>query len=185
MSLRGLTGHRSSSRTRAKVKLDSKMPTDFEPIDHKNLDFLSRSLKEARTNIKDIDVQKKISAVLWLANHVEYLTKDLIRNLRRLIKISSYKKFNGTFFWPFQPEEENLKKMTLGNLINELGRFNFPDRMAILDLLNRFNDNRIKLIHKLLDEPPDENLISSIIEDFDNIFARYLTIQEEMKKSWP
>ena len=99
--------------------------------------------------------------------------------------MTTYKKFNGVFFWPFDNEENDLKRAPLGSLIKELSEFNFPDRITLLELLGKFNSNRIKLIHKLLDEPPDGILIAKLLEDFDNIFLRYRSIQTEMLSNWP
>jgi len=161
------------------------MSFDFEPIDHKNTTFLNQSLNEAREDIKSGDRQKEITAVLTLSNQTEYLVKDLIRNLRRMIKGATYQNFNGVIFWPSHDEESDLGKTTLGQLVRKLEEFNFPDKESLVKYLSSFNENRIKLIHKLLDEAPSKELINAIADDFENIFTRYKTIQKELVQKWP
>lgn len=74
---------------------------------------------------------------------------------------------------------------TLGQLVRKLEEFNFPDKESLVKYLSSFNENRIKLIHKLLDEVPSKELINAIADDFENIFTRYKTIQKELVQKWP
>lgn len=159
------------------------MSFDFNPIKHNNINLLIKTLDQARKDIASNDAQKELSAILVFSNHAEYVSKDILRNLRRAIKISSQQSFNGVFFWP--DAEEELKKLTLGQIIRELEELGFPLKTDFIRYLKSFNERRIKLMHKLLDESVDQDLIKGIADDFENIFERYLIIQKEIVDKWP
>jgi len=161
------------------------MSFDFEPIKHKDLKFLQNNLDKARSDITKSKKEQKLSAVLSFVNHAEYITRDLLRNLRRMTKITMYQNFERSFFWPVD-EEKGLKSISLGKAISKLEEFSFPDKKEFIELLKKLNKKRIKLIHKMLDEPMIINDLSDKIQDdFENIFVRYRAIQDAMREKWP
>lgn len=160
------------------------MSFDFQMMGHEKIELLNKTLDEAQRDIENTDKQKKISAILVFANHVEYLTRDILKNLMRMIKISAYQRFNGSIFWP--DPETNLGNYPLGRLIELLRCFSFPDKSQFLKHLSNFNEMRIKFIHRLLEEAPiDENVARLIKENFNNIFDRYKIIRKEIEDKWP
>ncbi|MBI2098522.1 MAG: hypothetical protein HYT49_02570 [Candidatus Wildermuthbacteria bacterium] len=159
------------------------MPSDFEPIGHTDIDLLNESLKKAREYARGDTSEEKLTAILLLVNHVEYVASDILRNLHRMIKVGTYEKFNGVISWPIS---ECMKKKTLGGMIADLQEFNFPDREEFIRCLSAFNKKRNKLMHRLLESPSLEvSALEAIIQDFDNIFHRYRSIKQELLTKWP
>jgi len=168
---------------------ETKIKDDFLPVEHNDVEKLNESLEKA-VSLSSGSNQDKFVTVLILANHVEYLAKDILKDLRRMIRISAYNSYNGTIFWPtkefFNTKNKDIEKFMFGEIIEELNQFNFPDKEDFLKCLSQFNKKRIPLIHKLLDQNLVENLqIQEILNIFNNIFSRYKVISTELRKKWP
>ena len=107
------------------------MTDDFSVIGHDDMQKLNASLTQAK-DFSTGDNPQKLATVLILTNHVEYLTKNILKNLRRMIKISAYNNYNGSIFWPAveikMHREKKIDKLTLGEIAGELAQFNFPDK---------------------------------------------------------
>lgn len=162
---------------------------DFSLIGHNDIGKLNASLEQA-IKFSTGDNQQKLAAVLIFANHIEYLSRDILKNLRRMVKISTYQSYNGTIFWPTNElkntKDKKIDKLMMGEIQEELKQFNFPDKENFLKNLGNFNQKIILLIHKLLEQDLVEDLqIQEILSIFNNIFKRYKTILGEFKNKWP
>ncbi len=160
------------------------MENDFSIIEHRNVDRLNKSLNKAK-QYKDGTKEEQLAAILIYANHIEYATRNLLESLGKIIMVASYKEFNGVIFWPSKSKRIG-SNATLGQMIKELGCFNFPDKDELIKNLEEFNGMRIKIIHKLLEvDELGENVMRDIDRVFDNVFTRYRTIRKELKERWP
>ena len=159
------------------------MSSDFELIKHSDIKLLNETLAKAKGYARKGSNEEKLTAILLFSNHVEYIATDILKNLRRMIKTSTYENFNGVISWP---AKEDVKKTTLGGSIAILQEFNFPDKEDFIKSLSEFNKKRNKLIHHLLEAPSIESFeLESMIKDFDNIFFRYSNIRKEISNKWP
>ncbi len=171
------------------VDAKNEIKNDFSPVGHDDIEKLNASLEQAR-KFSTGNNQEKLATVLILVNHVEYLTKNILKNLKRMIKISAYISYNGTIFWPTKEfkntRNKDIDKFTLGEIKEELNQFNFPDKEDFLRYLNIFNQKRISLVHELLDQSLVKDLqIEEVLNIFNNIFLRYKIILSELIKKWP
>lgn len=168
----------------AKKKVNEK----FIPFQHEHLDIKQELLQMAR-NIKipeqeqnTTQIQIDLASVLIYSNMTEYLAENLLESLNYHIKKSTYKEFAGILYINCTYSEDN--NMTLGTLIRELNKFNFPDKENILKSFKKISESRNKIFHNLAksdldgigklikeDLPIIKDQTEKLIEKIDIIYA--------------
>lgn len=121
-----------------------KSKTTFRPFVHDNLELKNELVELARNIIDDESLEKRLAAILIYWNIAEYLAENLLDNLNHIIRESSYKSFAWILFLQSASWDNNR---TLGQLIIEIKKFNFPDKDWIIDCLQKIVESRNKIFH--------------------------------------
>lgn len=120
----------------------------FAPFTHENIDIKNELLQLAR-NARKQDQERKLenelASVLIYSNIAEYLAENLLENLNHFVKQSTYKDFGGILFL------ENVcspdRKRTLNQVVDEIQKFSFPDKINILSCLRKIAESRNRIFH--------------------------------------
>ncbi len=128
----------------------------YTPFEHKNFNYINKSIELARKQDKSKIEGLMTSAVIY-TNLAEYLLINLIENIQQMIFLSSYKNFNGVFYLK-NKETDNLSKKTIGALIDSLKKYKFPDDEEFIRLVSEFSKARIMIIHRLMKIKGNEDL---------------------------
>jgi hypothetical protein len=155
----------------------------IQPFSHPHKQILNVWLAEARKifSKKESSSTEKLSGILIFSNQVEYICKQLLHSFSWANKKIVYSNCDGIFF-PIEKDYTNSKE-TLGALVAELKKYNFPDRESFIDKLEKFNEKRNLVIHKLLDNEKIKDDESEIIKKmFDEIFSTQIVINKAVSK---
>lgn len=127
----------------------SKKQKTFHPLTHENLDIKNELLNMARkasTVNGDDALTSRLASVLIYSNITEYLAQNLLDNLTYYAKHGTYQYFAGILFVE-KMSEQSSERMTLGTIISELKKFNFPDKMEIIDDFEKISKSRNRIFH--------------------------------------
>jgi hypothetical protein len=133
------------------------------------------------------------TATLIYANLVDYLARHLLENLRKMISINSYKQFNAGCYY----DPSKRINISLGIICKELKEgFEFPDKNNFLDLLSKFNKERTKIMHNLMQMDVDINdenneQLNKLKKDLheiskmaEEILTKYIVIAQGVTNMW-
>lgn len=144
----------------------------FVPLTHENLEIKNELLQIAR-NIQSEEneqfkksIQENLSSVLIYSNIAEYLAENLLENLNHYIKESTYKDFGGILF--INSSYSDKSNMTLGQIVKELDKFDFPDKVNILKSFKVLSEARNKIFHNLA-KSNTEAVVSLLEKDLPTI----------------
>lgn len=150
-----------------------KVKKDFVPLAHEDLDTKNSLLNLARELGKKEGIENIISSVMIYAGMTEYLAQHLLSSLRYFVYQVTY---GGSGAVAFLDQRDKRQKRGLGETIDALGNFEFPDKSEIIDLLKKFNKSRTHFFHELIavnnenwmDYQEDINNITQLTEEFIN-----------------
>lgn len=161
---------------------------DYIPFEHDNLDYINGLITFAREQkTKDTPESVIASAVIY-ANLVEYLVIHLLRNVRHMIYLVSYFQLQGIFF--YKSSEKKFSSKTLGQLKIELENYEFPDKVEFIKILDKFNNSRNNLLHRLMEKKTEEEInkldkdIIAIQENAEEILQKYNVISQGLQSIW-
>lgn len=141
----------------------------FNDIRIKRAKVSNNILKLADDLYSKDNFPSRVSAVILYLNLVEYYLGFLIRQK------------------PFKINEADFIDKPLGTKIKKLELVNFYQKEKLLKILNKLNENRIDIIHKIIDSILDKKMSTEIIEikklfdEFNKLFVpilRYYGITE-------
>ncbi|MCL5113684.1 MAG: hypothetical protein M1372_00740 [Patescibacteria group bacterium] len=167
------------------------MKTDiaqFIPFYHENFEFKKSLIKAARDQDKS-NISGMLSATLIYANTVDYLAFHILENLRTIVYLTTYTELNATIFYAGSNER---KDEPLGNIVEKLKNYDFPDKKDMIQDLSDFNELRKKYVHNFLKidssnslelDKADKELLE-IIKISERIITRYDKIVQGIRDSW-
>ncbi len=123
---------------------------EYIPFEHDNTDYINTLINFARQQQKGKEPENILASSVIYANLVEYLAAHLLKNIQHMIYLASYFQLQGVFF--LKSEEKKYSTKPLGPLTSELGKYEFPDKIEFLKLLNNFNTSRNNLMHRLMNK---------------------------------
>jgi hypothetical protein len=126
------------------MKSDSKLKKIFIPFTHQNLDLKNGLIGYARELGSKQGFENQVAAAFIYISFAEYLADHLLENLRHFIYKGSYNQFAGILFIDESGKEE---KLTLGQIISKLKKYNFPDKEGVLDVLDEVCKARNNIFH--------------------------------------
>lgn len=144
----------------------------IQPFSHPHKKILNVWLSEARKLLSDSSSSssEKLSGTLILVNQVEYICKQLLHSFSWANKKIVYTNCDGIFF--LEEKDYTSSKEPLGTLINEIKKYNFPDKEGLISKLEKFNEKRILIVHKLLDNESIKDEDTEIIKKlFEELFS--------------
>ncbi len=144
---------------------------NYIPFSHENLEFKNNIINTARNQDKT-KVEGIFTAVLIYTNLVDYLSKNLLENLNKMISISSFKKFGGVIYYDGSVKRNNLP---IGELQRELKCFEFPNKKDLLESLEEFKILRNQVMHNLMQLDPTDTT-----KKFDKDLAKVTEIAEDI-----
>jgi len=156
----------------------------FVPFAHEDLELKNYLIEYARTLSTKEDAEAQIACAVIYASFAEYMAGHLLDNLRYLVYQTTYRDYAGILY---QDERDDKKIRTMGQTINLLRAFGFPDKEDILRLLEQVSKSRNNLFHNFAkaDAKGFEVLdadIARIKEDTEEIFAKVNTIYAGLQK---
>jgi len=113
------------------------------------------------------DTEGELAGALLYSNIADYLATNLYDSLV-LFSENAIKQFSlGSVSYKIKRKSKDL---TLGELLNEIDKFDFEDKNEIVSKLKQINSARIPVVHHIAKTPP-EKLIS--IDDKVQEIAKY------------
>jgi uncharacterized protein with HEPN domain len=152
----------------AKKKASAKR---FQPFIHDNLQIKNELLEMAR-KARNVTSEKKLedalASILIYSNIAEYLAEYLFQHLNYFVRESTYKDFAGILY--IENVSTNNSNVTLGGYIKEIQKFNFPDKLKILECFQKICKSRNRIFH---------NFAKCDIETLTNLVAQDLPIIQD------
>jgi hypothetical protein len=159
---------------------------EFIPFEHKNVDYINRSLELARQQRQSGSIEAFMASAVIYANLAEYLARNLLENLQQMFYLLSYKSFNGIYFIKNKSAKKNPKM--LGQIADSLSIYEFPDCSAFIELIRKFSEARAILFHKLLTEEGDtkefDEKIGELHSMAEEILDKYNSITQGIGNQW-
>lgn len=153
----------------------------FQPFTHDNLDLKNELVGLARNLKTKSDSESHLVAVFIYISITEYLATHLLENLRHFVYKGNYYQYAGILLID---ERGDRKIRTLGQVIVELRKYDFPDKREILATLENISNLRNNIFHNLAkvdsseltkmltsDLPQIENLTEDLIEKINVLYA--------------
>ncbi|MBP9751478.1 MAG: hypothetical protein KBD19_01280 [Candidatus Moranbacteria bacterium] len=131
----------------------------FQPFVHDNLDIKNELLQLARKARESKSIENDLASVLIYSNIAEYLAEHLLDTLSHLVYKSSYNSFGGILF---VESVSRSGKKTLNQTVEELEKFNFPDKDGIVHCFRKIADSRNRIFHNFAKS--DINSIKDLLE---------------------
>jgi uncharacterized protein with HEPN domain len=160
----------------------------FQPFTHENLEIKNELLnmaRQARVNVPEKKIENDLASVLIYSSIAEYLAENLIDNLTHFVKTSTYNDFAGILFIK---KINTREKMPLGIIIQELDKFEFPDKTEIINCFRNISSSRNRIFHNLAKSDLDETVellskdLPIIQERCEDLITRINTIYAGLSK---
>ena len=143
----------------------------FIPFTHQDLELKNGLLQYGRDLKEKTGFENQLASAFIYASFTEYLGDNLLENLRYFVHKGSYNQFAGILFIDELHKEE---KLTLGQIISKLKKYNFPDKDSVLELLKDICDARNNIFH---------NFANTDIDGLEQIVSvDLLTIQQKTEE---
>lgn len=143
----------------------------FIPFTHQDLELKNGLLQYGRDLKAKSGFENQLASAFIYASFTEYLGDNLLENLRYFIYKGSYNQFAGILFIDESHKEERL---TLGQIISKVKKYNFPDKENVLELLKEVCDARNNIFH---------NFANSDIQGLEKIITiDLITIQQKTEE---
>jgi hypothetical protein len=139
----------------------------FQPFVHDNLEIKNELLQLARKAKESSSIENDLASVLIYSNIAEYLAENLLDTLNHFIYTNSYNGFGGILF---VESVSRSGKKTLNQTVEELSKFNFPDKVGILDCFRKIAESRNRIFH---------NFAKSDIDSIKELLEKDLPIIQE------
>jgi hypothetical protein len=126
----------------------------IQPFAHEDLEMKQEFLKSAR-NFKDKmgdSVENEFTTALLYMNLADYLAEYLVVGLNAMMGEAMSKYYLGMV--KVRPPKRD--KLTIGDSIHQLQRFDFAGKAEILETLITINGARQKIAHQILKIKPDK-----------------------------
>lgn len=131
----------------------------FIPLSHEDLDLKRNLLQYARDLRPKDGFENGLASAFIYSSFTEYVAENLLDNLRHFVYQGVYSQYAGILFID---ERWDQKKKTLGQMIGELEKFDFPDKSAILQCMRNVSEARNRMFHNFAksDQAGLEDLLS-------------------------
>lgn len=140
-------------------------------------------MKDSKSVFKDIRIKRaKVSNnILKLADELYGKDNFPSRASAVILYLNLTEYYLGFFIRqvPLKINEADFIEKPLGTKINKLSRVNFYQKEELLNILNKLNENRIKIVHKIIDSILDRKMSTAIVEikkQFDEFNKVFLSI---------
>jgi len=157
----------------------------YIPFQHNNFDYIKGVIKIARDQKIDT-IEGVLTSTLIYMNAIDYISAHLMENLVEIDCLITNYELGGVVF----RNDYVRKNVELGKIIDELDRYDFPDKKYFLDDLKIFKNKRNKIAHRLLSLTQKE-LDGEIDEDLkilrstaEELLAKYDIIVKGVSGSW-
>lgn len=120
----------------------------FIPFGHENLDLKKELVNHARSLKDKTDFDSQLVSTFLYISFAEYLGNHLLVNLRHLVNIGTYNQFAGILFID---ETDDSRSKTIGQILKEIDKFDFPDKKGIKILLSQIQKLRNKFFHTFIE----------------------------------
>lgn len=127
-----------------KQKKDNKV---FVPLTHEDVDTKNSLLNTARELASKEGIENVISSTMIYAGMTEYLAQHLLSNLRYFAYDTTHAN-SGAIMYIDQRNKRQRKG--LGETIENLKDYEFPDKKKVLNLLIDFNRSRTHFFHEFV-----------------------------------
>lgn len=124
--------------------MKNKQHRKFIPFSHDNLELKNGLINYARDLRQKTGFENQIASTFIYISFVEYLANNLLQNLRYFTYLGSYNQYAGIIFID---ERDSNKVKTLGQIIGEIDKFNFPDKVEVINLFSEVSTARNKIFH--------------------------------------
>lgn len=161
----------------------------FQPFVHEHLDIKNELLqlaRSARNQESERKLEYDLASVLIYSNIAEYLAENLLETLSHFVKESTYKDFGGILF--IEGMHVSDRKRTLNQIVEEVNKFSFPDKINILKCFRKIAESRNRIFHKFAksDIETIKDLINKdlpiIQEECEEIITRINTVYAGLQK---
>lgn len=121
------------------------MEENFVPLHHINVSLKDEILAVARKLKKeaDEDYEKLFGASLIYASLSEYLTENLLHNLRYFLYKASHDAYSSIVYYKFNDKDQ----LPLGPMLKEIQKHEFPNKEEIINLIQKIYRSRNNLFH--------------------------------------
>lgn len=126
---------------------NKKTQKPFQPFIFEDVDTKNSLLTLARESAAKQEVENILSSTMIFAAITEYLAQHLLENLRYFMYTSTYANFGAIIFLDQRNKEQ---KRGLGETIDALNEYEFPDKQNTVNLLKKFNKCRNHFFHKFM-----------------------------------
>jgi len=126
----------------------------IQPFTHEDLEMKQEFFKSAR-NFKDKmgeSVENEFTTALLYMNLADYLAEYLVVGFNSMLEEAMTKFYLGTV----KVRAPKREKLTIGESIHHLQRFDFAGKSEILEKLKAINSSRQTIAHQILKTKPDK-----------------------------
>jgi len=159
------------------------------PFTHGDFETTTKLLGLARilcenSKKEKADVSNILGYTILYVSITEYLAQYLLNSLRELVKNNTYIGFYGMMYID---ETKRREKFTLGQYVNELKKYNFPDCQEIIRLFDEITKLRNIVFHNLSkmnreEIPKIDKSMEEIPQLVEDLIIKIDTISEGFRK---
>lgn len=156
----------------------------FEPFKHKDFTLVNGFISHARSD-EQSPADKTLTNVLIFMNAVDYVASHLLNNLYTMTFLVTNFETNGVIY----QKQKTIEKLTLGQMINRLSEFEFPNKSIFIQELRKFSRLRNAYAHRLLSLTETEKTkidkdVHDMITTAERILNCYDLIAQGMLQNW-
>lgn len=164
-----------------------KRPTinTYQPFFNDNYALMKNMLEMART--QDLSsVQGQFTATLIYVNAIDSIATHIVNNLSKMVFLITQYETGSILFREFKES----KGANLGNHIENLEKYEFPNKGDFIEELNSFNALRKKIVHNLLSRPSEELMsnidreLQELRETAERIFSLSDLLAQGLTNTW-
>jgi len=165
---------------------------------HKEIQVKQNLLQLAKDFSAKSDAASQLAGSLLYINFADYLSSALLKLLSEQVEEASRRYYLGEITVTLRGKK---KPQTLGDVIKDLKKFNFPSQAEVINVLEKINKARIPVVHNIaktpLEKMPEvdksvkdvqkytEELVNLTDELFNQIMPQVPTIVDIAKPAQP
>lgn len=156
----------------------------FKPFEHDDLELKNALIDYARGISSKTEVEAVLACAMIYASFAEYIAGHLLDNLRHLVYQTTYRDFAAIVYID---QRSNKETRTMNKVARLLRDFEFPDKRAIIELIEEIARSRNNLFHNfaLIDEKKSEVFdgdVKTIRESTEELFTKVNTVYAGLQK---
>lgn len=157
---------------------------NFHLFTHEEIEVKNALLNESRNLSKNEQFGSRLASAMIYVSLTEYLAQHLLENLSYLVYKSTYIDYAAILYID---ERSKSGKQTLGQLINNIKKYSFPDKNEVIEILGKIAKSRNHLFHNLAktslkDWPELDKDIKEIQEDVEQFIEKINIISSGLQK---